>query len=95
VASDITLRVVDPVRRVVVVEAWIGMSATRDRAREVLARAPDVARAGWECWGSVGAAEALAIAETAYADGATTADVQRWLDRYPVADHWWIIEHDC
>jgi hypothetical protein len=93
VASDITLRVVDPVRQLVVVEAWIGRTITRERAHAVLP-APDVARVGWECWGSVGAAEALAIAETAYADGATVADVQRWLEQYPVADHWWIVEHD-
>lgn len=92
--SDVTLRIVDPARQAVVVEAWIGRSVTRDRAREVLQRLPDFAEVGWESWGTISPAEALPIAETHYASGATPDDVQQWLVRYPAPDYWWIVEHD-
>ncbi len=93
-ASDITLRVFDPATQTVVLEAWLGGNGTRDRVRAVLARPPDVTDAGWESWGAVSAAAAMAIAQARYAHGASPEDVHRWLVRYPTADYWWIIEHD-
>ncbi|MCE9580728.1 MAG: hypothetical protein K8W52_46840 [Deltaproteobacteria bacterium] len=84
-ASDVRLRIIDPAREAVVVVAWIGGNGTRDRARDVLQRPPDFAVQGWESWGSISAAEALAIAEARYAPGASTDDVRRWLDQYPTA----------
>ncbi len=93
-ASDVTLRVFDPTRQVVVVEAWLGGNATRDRAHVVLRRPPDVVDAGWECWGSLEPAEVSAIAAAHYAHGASVDDVHRWLVRYPATGYWWILEHD-
>lgn len=93
-ASDVTLRVFDPTRQTVVLEAWIGGNRTRDRVRAVLQRPPDFEDAGWESWGSVGPADVLAIAEARYAHGPSLDDFHRWLVRYPTTDYWWIIEHD-
>lgn len=93
-ASDVTLRVVDPVSQAVVIEAWIGGGATRDRMHELLRRPPDFVKHGWESWGSISPEEALSIAETHNASGASADDVERWLVRYPTADYWWIVEHD-
>ena len=93
-ASDITLFIVDPERCAVVVSAWVGMGGARDRLRQVLQRAPDFSRGGWECWGSISGSEALAIAEQHYASGATPDDVQRWITQYPTTRYWWIFDHD-
>lgn len=93
-ASDITLLIVDPTKRAVVVSRWVGMGATRDRLREVLARAPDFAEQGRECWGRVRGDEALAVVETAYANGATRQDVEQWSAAFPAQVFWWIFEHD-
>ena len=92
-ASDVRLRIVDPAIQAVVVDAWIGGNGTRDRMREVLQRLPDFVALGWESWGSISAAEALAIAESRYAPGASVDDVRRWLDQYPSPACWWIVEH--
>lgn len=91
--SDITLLIVDPEVGTVVVAAWVGMGATRDRLREV-ARAPDFARTGWACWGSITALEALDVIAQRYAAGPTTDQVQRWLEQYPPTRYWWMFEHD-
>lgn len=94
-ASDVRLIVVDPEGGAVMVSAWIGMSRSIDRLRQVLRREPETSFRGYECWGSVEPFEALAVAETHYVKGATPDDVRRWSAQYPTPRYWWILEHDC
>ena len=93
-ASDINLLIIDPERCAVVVSSWVSLGRTRDRLREVLQRPPDFSNAGWECWGSIDASEALSIAEEHYGGGATPDDVRLWGALYPTARYWWIFDHD-
>ena len=92
-ASDVRLRIIDPAIQAVVVDAWLGGNGTRDRMREVLQRAPAFVGPGWESWGSISAAEILAIALARYEPSASVDDVRRWLEQYPIAACWWIVEH--
>ena len=92
-SSDVHLLIAKPLDRAVVVDRWIGGNGVRDRAFKVLRRPPDLKEDGLRSW-SVSPAEALAISEAHYGDGATPDDVAALAAAFPADCHWWSIL-DC
>ncbi len=70
------------------------ISAWFDAARSVLARPPDHAERGCECWGRFSADQVSEfVAAQLYEQGPEPADIVRHGERFPADRYWWILHH--
>ena len=93
-SSDVQLLVFDPARGAIVHARWLGGSATREKAREVLGPHPRQVRTGLDCWTGVLPAAAEQLAHESHAGGATPEEVVALARRFPVPPYVWLIDHD-
>ena len=88
---DFRLLVLDPDSAVVVCDRWLGKRNTLEAAQEILARPPDSASLGLECWSGVAPDDVRRIAEASYVGGGTPKEVTVLSERFPSPRYVWML----